>query len=239
MERISHGYWVAAMRDLCERALDLVFPPRCAACGARGYLLCPTCATAISYIQPPACPKCGRQMTKPGICPFCRAYPNALDGIVAATAFERPVRACIHALKYEGQRHYAATLAAIARPAFAMLPRPDALVPVPLFPKRERGRGFNQSALIARHLAGDDLPVASGWLARTRDTPQQVGQDREMRHTNVADAFVCPDPAAVRGRHLLLIDDVATTGATLDACARALRAAGAASVRALVVAKAE
>jgi ComF family protein len=226
------------MPDWWERVLDLVFPPRCAACGARGYLLCPDCTAAISYIQPPACPHCGRRMTRPGICPVCRAYPNALDGMVAATVFAGPVRECIHALKYEGQRPYAGTLAAIARPAFAALPRPDALVPVPLFPKRERGRGFNQSALIARHLAGDDLPVAPGWLARTRDTPPQVGQDREARHANVADAFVCPD-AAVRGRHILLIDDVATTGATLDACARALRTAGAASVRALIVARAE
>ncbi|MGI8857668.1 MAG: double zinc ribbon domain-containing protein [Thermomicrobiales bacterium] len=227
------------MHDLWERALDLVFPPRCAACGARGYLLCPACAAAITYIQPPACPKCGKRMTQPGICPVCRAYPNALDGMVAATLFVGPVRECIHALKYEGQRSYAATLAAVARPAFAAMARPDALVPVPLFPTRERGRGFNQSALIARRLAGDDVTVMPGWLARTRDTPPQVGQDREARHANVADAFVCPDPAAVQGRHLLLFDDVATTGATLDACARALRAAGAASIHALVVARPE
>jgi ComF family protein len=226
------------MPDWWERALDLVFPPRCAVCAARGYLLCPACAAAITYIQPPACPMCGRRVAKPGICPVCRAYPTALDGMVAATVFDGSVRECIHALKYEGQRPYAATLAEIARPAFATLPKPDALVPVPLFPKRERERGFNQSVLIARHLAGDALPIAPGWLARTRDTPPQVGQDREARHANVADAFVCPD-AAVRGRHILLIDDVATTGATLDACARALRTAGAASVRALIVARAE
>lgn len=227
------------MPEWWEQALDLVFPPRCAVCAARGYLLCPTCAATITYIQSPACPMCGKRVTQPRICPVCRAYPSALDGMVAATVFEGPVRECIHALKYEGQRPYAETLAAIARPAFAALPRPDALVPVPLSTQRERGRGFNQSALIARHLAGDDVPVMSGWLVRSRDTPPQVGQDRAARQANVAGAFLCPDPAAIRGRHLLLLDDVATTGATLDACARALRGAGAASVRALVVARAE
>lgn len=227
------------MRDLWERALDLVFPPRCVACGARGYLLCPLCAATIAYIQPPACPLCGRRVARPGICPTCRSYPPALDGMVAAAAFDGAVRECIHALKYEGQRPYAATLAAIARPAYATLRKPDAIVPVPLFAKHERARGFNQSALIARHLTGEDMPVPHRWLARTRDTPPQVGQDRAARHANVADAFICPDPAAVRGRRILLLDDVATTGATLDACARALRVAGAATVHALVVARAE
>ena len=225
------------MHDLWERALDVVFPPRCAGCGARGVLLCPACLAAIAYIGPPACPSCGGRTTRPGTCPVCRAYPNALDGIVAATAFERPVRECIHALKYEGQRGYAAVLAAMARTALIRLPVADVVVPVPLSRERLRDRGFNQSLLIAQHLAGDALPVLPGWLARTRDTPPQVGQDREARHANVADAFACPDPA-VRGQRILLLDDVATTGATLDACARALRAAGVASVHALVVARA-
>lgn len=227
------------MQGLWEHLLDLVFPPRCAACGERGYLICPACAAAIAYTRAPACPTCGRGGAGPGICPVCRAYPPALDGMAAAAAFAGPVRECIHALKYEGQRPYAATLAGIAGPAFAALPAPDALVPVPLHPRRERGRGFNQSLLIARKLAGEAMPVMPGWLARTRDTPQQVGQDRAARQANVANAFACPDPAAVHGRRILLVDDVATTGATLDACARTLRAAGAASVHAFVVARVE
>src|SRR4051812_14679693 len=111
------------MPDWWERALDVVFPPRCAGCGTRGYLLCPACTAAIPYILPPACPMCGRRMTRPGICPTCRAYPHALDGMVAATAFEGPLRECIHALKYEGQRPYAALLAGLARPALAALPQ--------------------------------------------------------------------------------------------------------------------
>src|SRR3954447_753109 len=227
------------MPEWWERALDLVFPPRCAACGERGYLICPACAAAIVYIRVPACPTCGRGGAGPGICPVCRAYPPALDGMVAATTFAGPVRECIHALKYEGQRPYAATLAGIAAPAFAALAVADALVPVPLHPRRERRRGFNQSLLIARKLAGDTMPIMPGWLTRMRDTPQQVGQDRASRHANVADAFACPDPAAICGRRILLVDDVATTGATLDACARTLQSAGATSIHAFVVARVE
>jgi ComF family protein len=161
-----------------------------------------------------------------------------VDGAVVAAVFGHPVRECIHALKYGGQRRHAAVLAAIAAPAFAALPRPDAVVPVPLHPARERERGFNQSALIARHLtAGSGIPVRSGWLVRARDTPPQVGRDLVARRANVDGAFTCPDPEAIRGQRIVILDDVATTGATLDACAAALRAAGAASISALVVAR--
>lgn len=220
-----------------ERALDLVFPPRCASCGARGTLLCVECAARIVPIAPYACPICGRAVGTPGICALCRVHPPITRGIVAVARFDGPVRDCIHALKYERQRPYAALLANLTRPAFAALPSCDAVVPVPLAPHRLRERGFNQSALIAAALVvGGPVPLRA-WLVRTRETPPQVGQDRAGRQANVAGAFACPDPAAVWGRHLLLLDDVMTTGATLDACADALYRAGAASVRALVVAR--
>ncbi len=157
--------------------------------------------------------------------------------MVAVAAFETPVRECIHALKYERQRRYVPILAAMAATALPMLPPVDALVPVPLHPARERARGFSQSVLIALNLAAP-IPLAGNLLTRTRDTPPQVGLDASARHANVAGAFACPNPAAVRGMRIVLLDDVATTGATLDACAVALRAAGAASIHALVIARA-
>ncbi len=189
-------------------------------------------------MAPPLCPVCGRSSHAPTICRVCRAHPPLVDGTAVAATFGHPVRECIHALKYEGQRRYAMVLAEIAAPVFGALPRPDAVVPVPLHPARERARGYNQSALIARYLtAGSGIPVMPGWLARTRDTPPQVGRDLTARRANVDGAFACPNPAAVRGTRIVILDDVATTGATLDACAAALRAAGAAWVRALVVAR--
>lgn len=226
------------MPEWWERSLDLIFPPRCAGCGANGHLLCPTCRSTVVQMTPPVCPACGRSNFAPVVCPNCRAHPPQVDGTIAATVFAHPIRECIHALKYEGQRRHAATLAEISQAAFVRVPPCDAIVAVPLHPARERARGFNQATLIARSLArGSGVPVVSGWLARTRDTPQQVGQDRAARQTNVYGAFACPDPGAVRGARILLLDDVATTGATLDNCALTLRAAGAASVHAFVVAR--
>lgn len=196
-----------------ERALDLLLPPRCAGCGVRGTPLCPACAAAVE--------------------PYT-AYQE--HETVAALVFTGATRACIHALKYEGQRRYAAILAALAYPALAWLPPPDALVPVPLAAKRERERGFNQAALIAAALGGRaGWQVETQWLARVRETPPQVGQDRAARRANVAGAFLAT--AMVQGRHVCLVDDVMTTGSTLDACAAALWAAGAASVRAFAVAR--
>jgi len=194
------------------RALDFLFPPRCAGCKTRGTPLCPTCAAAVE-----------------------RYFGLQTGGVVAALVFTGATRACIHALKYDGQRRYAPILAALASPALAYLPPPDALVPVPLAPRRARSRGFNQSALIADALAAPlGWQVEPHWLVRVRETPPQMGLDRAARRGNMVGAFAAD--AAVWGRHICVVDDVLTTGATLDACKAALWAMGAASVRAFVVA---
>lgn len=201
------------MAMVWEYALDFLFPPRCAGCGTRGTPLCLACAAAVER------------------------YPAGHDrGTIAAFVFTGTVRECIHALKYDGQRRYATILAALAHPTFARLSPPDALVPVPLARTRERERGFNQSALIAGALATPSgWCVQPRWLTRIRETPPQVDLDRAARQANVAGAFVAD--AAVRGRRLCLVDDVMTTGATLDACSAALWAAGAASVWRFVIAR--
>ncbi len=194
-----------------ERVLDLVFPPRCAGCAVSGTPFCPACVAATA--------------------------PATLGVVTAAFLFDGAARGGIHALKYEGQRRYAEILAALARPVLARLPTPDALVPVPLARARLRARGFNQSALLAHVLAAPlGWPVETAWLARVRETPPQVGLDDRERRANVAGAFVAN--AAVRGLRLCIVDDVATTGATLGACAEALHAAGAAAVWAFAIARA-
>lgn len=208
-----------------SRLLDLIYPPRCVHCGARGDLLCQTCRSQCQPLEPARQP---------------RALPPAasLDHAAGAYPFEGAVRAAIHAFKYQNQRRLAEPLARLlpAAPEW----RPDALVPVPLHPERERERGYNQAELLARALGQRwGLPVAGG-LRRTRATAHQVGQGASERADNMRAAFAWqgrPLGAAPPAK-LLLIDDVLTTGATLLACAEALRQAGAREVRGLALARA-
>ncbi len=224
---------------LRRAALDLVFPPRCALCGRGGLFLCDECAASLTRALPPRCPRCWRPTAAPEPCLECLDRSSPLEGVRSTFLYRGPVRDLVHALKYQGQ---AALAEPMARLMEADLRRQavgaELLAPVPLSGWRQRTRGYNQSTLLARELARLlDLPLAKDALARSRHTPPQArAATADERRRNVEGAFVCRH-SGLAGRSILLVDDVTTTGATLEACAAALKAAGAARVRALTFAR--
>jgi len=225
-------------RAVAGFCLDVAFPPVCAACGRLGALLCAACEARLAPVAGPICRRCGRALEGPGLCPTCAADPPPLRQMRAPLRYEEPTSRLIHSLKYEG---YFALAEPLARRLIAGWPAwdqpPDLILPIPLHSRRQRRRGYNQSELLARPLArAVGIPFSAAALRRTRHTPPQVGLGPAARADNVKGAFAA-DPAAVGGRHVLLIDDVLTTGATMSAAAEALLAAGAASVSAYCLAR--
>lgn len=193
-------------------------------------------------LTPPLCERCGdplptwRSISLPlALCPRCRRTSRRVDRARAVGAYDGALRAIIHAMKYEGRRSLARPLAELMRVCGAdALEGAECLVPVPLHPSRRRERGFNQAADLARHL---NLPVRHA-LRRLRATASQTGLPAAQRHRNVRGAFAATRAArGFIGRTIVLIDDVSTTGATLEACARALKEAGLKEVRALTAAR--
>jgi ComF family protein len=168
-------------------------------------------------------------------CPRCRRHHRAVDCARAVGAYEGALRAVIHALKYQGRRSLARPLGRLMRDRGAdVLDGAYAVVPVPLHRSRRRQRGFNQAADLAKHVG---LPALVA-LRRVRPTAAQAGVPAARRHGNVRDAFAATAACReARGKVVVLIDDVSTTGATLDACARALKRAGVSEARALTAAR--
>jgi ComF family protein len=220
-------------------ALDLLFPRWCIGCGREGDFICLSCRQSLLRIMPPLCPKCGLPQSSAMLCPSCISWQAEIDGIRSPFQFDGVIRQAIHQLKYRNLRVLAGLLACWLNNYLASNPVPgQVLVPVPLHQKRLRERGYNQSRLLAQELCKlTKLPLVADCLIREHNTPPQartatVGE----RHSNVAKAFSCRDHR-LQGKQVLLIDDVATSGATLDACARALKEAGATSVWGLVLAR--
>jgi ComF family protein len=239
---------------------DLLFPPRCVACHRSGAWLCAGCLADIQLMLPPLCAHCGValspddrditpiQVPSKGaakdlsrLCTQCQKAPLQLDGLRACAFHTGPLRKAIHQFKYEGLRSLAAPLGQLMSQAwFALAPTGgfDAIVPVPLHPARQRERGYNQATLLVREFSPSlNCPVVEDELVRVKATIPQIDLSAEQRRVNMQHAFKCTK-GSLAGKRVLLVDDVCTTGATLEAAAAALYQAGAASVWSFTLARA-
>jgi ComF family protein len=230
--------WQNQIRRLTAVFIDTVFPPVCANCGQVGQLFCDTCRSEVHWIVKPVCGKCGRsQALAVDTCSACRVSPLPLERVRAAVLYVEPVRTVIHRLKFDGFFALAQPLADLMLEAWPRWEHDfDLILPIPLHPNRYRQRGFNQSELLVRALQERlDWTGDRSALRRNRWTRPQLGLSARERHDNVRGAFDA-DPKTVRGRRILLVDDVFTTGSTLASAARALLDAGANSVTAYCLA---
>lgn len=192
--------------------------------GALGAWLCASCLEAYPAFRPPWCARCGLPLARGGLCPECRRAASPLQGVRSVGPHQAPLREAVHALKYEGVRVLTEPLAELMAATWALGPLPaTAMVPVPLHPQRVRRRGDNPGGTLRAGPgpAPRPAPLHEEWLQRERNTPSQVGLTRAERWANVRGAFDCPDPSAVAGQRVLLLDDVFTSGATLRAAGEA------------------
>jgi ComF family protein len=228
---------------LFQRGLDLLFPPRCAGCQQSGSLLCPACLRNMQPLATPCCQRCGAPLAQSADnCTSCQWGAFHLHGLRCVNLYQGALRNAIHALKYQGQPRLAEPLGLLLAEAFTRYGlHADALIPLPLHPQRQQQRGYNQATLLARVCATHlKVPCLEGGVIRQRATRVQVGLSTQERQQNVLGAFALTSDAQARlfaYHRVVLIDDVATTGATLEACAAPLYAAGMHEVWGLVLAR--
>lgn len=253
----AHGWGRRAWRALQARlrgaaqaagagAIDLVYPPSCVACRAAtqsAHALCPACWGRVAFIERPFCERLGvpfgADLGDGLISPQAAADPPAYGRARAVAIFrDGPARDLVHHLKYGDRPDLAVPMGRwMARAGHDVLAQADVLAPVPMHWRRLLSRRFNQAAALAQSVGeATGLPVAATTLTRLRATAPQVGLTRSERAANLQGAFRAPKDAFA-GARVVLVDDVATTGATLNAAARALRRAGAAEVDALIFAR--
>jgi ComF family protein len=215
-----------------------IFPFTCLLCGANSGTgqLCGACRADLPWHRLPQCPQCAILTPDGQVCGACLKHPPAFDRSRAALAYAFPLDRLIPRLKYNGQLAIAPALGECLAAAVAPGHAPDFLIPMPLHARRIRERGFNHATEIAREAAKRlDLPLDAESCQRIRDTPPQMGLKHDARRRNVRGAFICTGD--VRGKRIALVDDVMTTGTSLDELAATLKQAGALEVETWVVAR--
>ncbi|MFH7320640.1 double zinc ribbon domain-containing protein [Desulfurivibrio sp. D14AmB] len=229
--------------------LDLLYPPRCLGCQvplphSLPPLFCADCLGQIYLLASPLCSRCGLPL--PGgsgpdhHCGACLRKPPRFQRARAAVFYDPPMARAIQAWKYGGELAGMATFATLAHhaPAVAQLAASDYILPVPLHRRRLRQRGFNQALLLARAIfPRDQSKIRADLLLRQRWTEPQTGMDGSQRRLNLRGAFTLRQPVKVKNRRILLVDDVLTTGSTVNECAKVLTAAGAAAIEVLTLAR--
>jgi ComF family protein len=230
---------LSRLENLGSAVADFFFPQFCLGCGREGRVICPGCLAQLPRLDSPICPRCGLPPSGGSACRDCSGLDLVIDGIRSPLVFDKLTREAIHQLKYQNIRILAISLASVLNDYLNQNPIPaDVLVPVPLHPCRLRERGYNQSKLLAHELSLlTNVPVDASSLRRViHTTPQARTSSSIERHRNMLGAFKSSSGIA-KYKRVLLIDDVCTSGATLNACAEALKAAGVASVWGLTVAR--
>jgi ComF family protein len=238
-------------RRLLAAAVDLVWPRRCASCGHRlaagareplARVFCVTCSETLVRAGSPRCPSCGTSYDAGAVdhrCGLCLDHPPPFESARAPFLYGGALADAISRLKYSAATWLAAPLGSLLIDV-ELSAAPDAIVPVPLHPRRLIERGFNQSALLATALANRlDLRLDTTALVRVEDTPPQARQSRSERLTALRGAFAIRVPRRVEGARVLLVDDVVTTTATVRAASESLLQAGAAAVDVVALSRAE
>ncbi len=237
---------MASVKQFFTALLDVVLPPICHIC--RSFIpnsdelhICPDCRERLPLVASPLCPICGIPFIGVGNdhrCGACLTHPPHFDRARAPFLYEGAVRDLIHAFKYNRLTHLRFPLALLALEGIDNGGDPHLIVPVPLHRSRLRQRGFNQAvllgAVLSRRLA---LPLLPDTLVRTRSTEPQINLSAQERRMNVNGAFAVTRPDRVAGKRILLLDDVMTTGSTMDECAKELKKAGAETVVAAMIAR--
>lgn len=222
------------------RVVRCLYPPVCLLCGAPGQEsldLCQGCQAALPH-NPIACWHCGIPLETPGICGRCQQRPPSFDMVVAPYQYQAPMEPLITGLKFHGQLSHAPLLATLLAKGVKarLLPIPEMLLPVPMHPQRLRQRGFNQALEIARELSRQTaIPLRWDFLRRCRPTPPQSGLDERARRRNLRNAFQLTDNTVYR--HVALVDDVMTTGSTVETLAQLLKQHGTDTVSVWVCAR--